>query len=156
MILLWDCVGIVYEFLLLPTYIHCRSPAEPMWPNPDSATAHLPQSQLPWPSFRFLMPTNNPAAGSKLPAKCCNNKNPCLEACPNTKLRYTTHEGDAIPNRASSQFPLPSCQCESLSLGWFSSCWPFGREQLGIRWRRGASYRGVAINKRVGRQPISR
>jgi len=75
---------------------------------------HLPQSQLP--SLEFQLPIldskrtslGNPAAGSKLPAKCCNNTNPCLEACPNIKLRGTKHEGDTDTDMARGPFPSSS------------------------------------------------
>lgn len=33
------------------------------------------------------------AAGTKLPAKCYNNKNSCLEACPNIKLQTIRADG---------------------------------------------------------------
>lgn len=55
------------------------------------------------------------AAGSKLPAKCYNNKNSCLEACLNIKLQTKRAEDTRIPRerereRAKGRHRTMPCQ----------------------------------------------
>lgn len=69
------------------------------------------------------------AAGSKLPAKCYNNKNSCLEACPNIKLQTKRAEDTRIPRKRERERETET-RNGAVPRGPFWQAWQSGSEHI--------------------------